>query len=102
MDLNVRVHPSTFHLPSNEEPPFGEIFDPSSFVVRWPMQRVGMELKRSKGSAKQDSCSTARSCCNMLYIHSVKMGQKVCSPYLKDRGRTVSALCALFCVTVRV
>ncbi|CAK9052854.1 3-xylosyltransferase (Protein XYLOGALACTURONAN DEFICIENT 1) [Durusdinium trenchii] len=26
------------------EPPFGEIFDPSSFVVRWPMQRVGHEL----------------------------------------------------------
>ena len=26
---------------SQEEPPFGEIFDASAFTVRWPMRHVG-------------------------------------------------------------
>ena len=34
----------TFLKVQPQEPPFGEIFDSSGFVVRWPMEHVGSEL----------------------------------------------------------
>jgi len=37
------------------EPPFGEVFDSSPFVVRWPMQRVGSELLETLRALPQEA-----------------------------------------------